>query len=164
MRALIDKGIDLEVRDGWGRTPLQIGVVRGDLGLCRLLIEAGANVNAKGEMRYRGETALCIAASWGNVDPGAQLCRVLLDAGARVGHRQRCGWTALHYAAANSCIDTCIVLIESGASIEATTYDGRTIGDVASPGVNQFLLAVREAKELHQITSKAPAVPKAVRL
>lgn len=168
MRALLNQGVDLEVRDGWGRTPLLIAVSRGDESLCRWLIDSGADVNSKGTLRYRGETALSIAASWGEDDVDAKLCRLLLSAGANVHHSQRSGWTALHYAAANSGIQTCMLLVRSGADIHAKSHDGRTFAKVASPEIRfeieRFLLAIREAEDLQKITVMATAPARAVRL
>lgn len=159
---------NLEIHDGWGRTPLLKAVSRGDISLCQILIEAGADVNVKGKNRYRGETALTIAAGWGEDDLDAELCRLLLSAGAIVRHQQRCGWTALHIAAANSGYETCKLLVQSGADIHARTNDGRSFREVASPEIkydlDRFLLAIHEAEKLTQTTKDATAPTKARRI
>jgi ankyrin repeat protein len=43
--ALIDKGTDVNVRDGQGRTALMIAVARGKLDVVRLLLQRGADPN-----------------------------------------------------------------------------------------------------------------------
>jgi ankyrin repeat protein len=69
-----------------GDTPLHLVAWRNDLEAVRLLIDAGADVNARGEM---DETPLHIAVHHGNV----QMVQVLLRAGARADIRSEFGDT-----------------------------------------------------------------------
>ena len=75
-----------------GDTPLHVVAWRNDLEAVRLLIGAGANVNATGEMN---ETPLHIAVGKGNV----HMVRALLEAGARTDIRSEFGVTASDRAA-----------------------------------------------------------------
>lgn len=59
----------------WGDTPLHVVVVWGDVEAARALVNAGADVNARGEDGY---TPLHEAVSFENIE----LVRLLLDAGA----------------------------------------------------------------------------------
>lgn len=69
-----------------GDTPLHLVAWRNDLEAVQLLIGAGADVNAKGEM---DETPLHIAVHHGNV----QMVQALLRAGARADIRSEFGDT-----------------------------------------------------------------------
>ena len=57
-----------------------------------------------------------------------KLCRVLLVARAAVNARGGNGWTALHYAATSSSksAETCQLLLDQGANLEARSHDGCT--------------------------------------
>lgn len=74
-----------------GDTPLHVVACRNDLEAVQLLIEAGADVNAKGEM---DETPLHIAVEHGNV----QMVQAMLRAGARTDTRSEFGGTPMERA------------------------------------------------------------------
>jgi ankyrin repeat protein len=76
-----------------GDTPLHVMVWRNDMEGARLLVTAGADVNAVGDM---GETSLHVAVRQGN----AQLVVLLLQAGADPDIRSEFGKTAREEAAA----------------------------------------------------------------
>jgi len=69
-----------------------------------------------------GRSALMKAAQLGQ----PQLCAALLSAKADPNSRGTNGWTALHHAAIGTCADTCRLLIERRAEVQAATSDGRT--------------------------------------
>jgi ankyrin repeat protein len=79
LRALLEVGLDPDVRDEAGRPPLQLAVAAGSLELVETLLAAGARVDARD---YDGRTPLEAALSLG--DPGAReaLTQRLLEAGA----------------------------------------------------------------------------------
>ena len=72
---LIDEKVDLNARDGRGRTPLMVAVYRNDLGAARALIEAGADLNLLDGQRY---DAVTIA----SVLNGVAMLDLVLEAGA----------------------------------------------------------------------------------
>lgn len=74
--ALIDKGTDVNARDGQGRTALMIAVARGRLEVVRLLLQRGADPNLADNL---GRTALREALDQNLNDIAA----TLKDAGAR---------------------------------------------------------------------------------
>jgi len=78
-----------EEHTGW--TALMLACQSTDHEMARLLIEAGASVNA---INVSGQTALHFAASYEN----PQSCRLLLEAGADPGIRDKEGLTAVDYA------------------------------------------------------------------
>lgn len=92
IKPLIDAGANVNIRDravGW--TPLHLVACEDHTELARLLIEAGADVNARSN---DGWTPLHCAA----FDDGADLAELLLDAGAQVNARDKHGQTPLSLA------------------------------------------------------------------
>jgi len=75
-----------------GDTPLHVVAWRNDFEAVRLLLAAGANPNAKGEM---DETPLHIAVKQGN----ARMVQAMLQAGARADIRSEFGETAMESGA-----------------------------------------------------------------
>lgn len=92
VRLLLDTpGIDIEILDAWDRTPLMLAADFGMAGAVELLLDRGANVNA----RFAGSPALSYAADEGH----EEAVRVLLAHGADVSARDRDGRTARETAA-----------------------------------------------------------------
>ena len=77
VKALLDKGADVNARDKEGRTALMFAVINLHRDAVRVLVERGANVNARAD---DGGTALIFAASGGD----AEIMRALLNQGADV--------------------------------------------------------------------------------
>lgn len=76
VRALLDKGADINARSPYGVTPLFFAASNGHVEVVKLLLERGAEVNVK-ETFYES-TALNAATSKGR----AQIVKILLDKGA----------------------------------------------------------------------------------
>ncbi|KAJ3107871.1 hypothetical protein HDU96_007754 [Phlyctochytrium bullatum] len=110
--------------DDWEKTPLHVAASEGAVGVARVVLEHGADPNARD---YRRRTALHRAA----LADHPKMCRVLVEAGAEVEARDEEGWTALGVAAGNGGCGAVRVLVEMGAEREVRTGDGRTAGEVA---------------------------------
>ncbi len=124
VRMLEMKSIDVEGRregvdyDGW--TCLLIAAWSGHLDICRLLIDKGAQVEAKNS---NGRTPLHYAAIFGRVEIVCLLC----DHGADVEAHDIGGLRPLHCAAYNGHITVLKELIEErNADINARDDDGMT--------------------------------------
>lgn len=122
VQAALAAGADTEVRDGEGRTPLMLAVYRDNIAAARLLINAGANMNAQDKIlnspflyagaeglteivqlcmkagadytvfNRYGGSALIPACERGHVETVAAL---LSDKKFPIDHINRLGWTAL---------------------------------------------------------------------
>lgn len=122
VKRLIQAGVDLEVRDGNGRTPLHVAAYASHEKAIQLLIEAGADANAFDNQKY---DIVTIAAVANNLEVlklalhlgGApsnitspyegtaliaaahlghhEVVKILIDAGAPLDHINNLHWTAL---------------------------------------------------------------------
>ena len=120
-------------------TCLHTAVRYGHLAICRLLLDKGAQVEAKSS---RGVTPLHFAAAEGHI----VIVRLLCDHGADVEARGNRGWRPLHEAAWYGHISVVKELIEErNAEINARTDDGRTALRVAiqqnKPDVAAYLVS-----------------------
>lgn len=144
-RWLFGKGdISVHSRDGAGDTLLHHACRYGDLESARILIDAGADVNATGEhgatplhmaakngtspelVRYLLEKGAFIEARDANNDRPIHLAiplkdsvvQLLVDAGVDVNAKGALGMTALHIAAAEGSELTVGLLLENGAFMQ----------------------------------------------
>lgn len=76
VRKLLEAGADPNARDQNGQTPLHHAARIGDEEVCKLLIDAGADVEA--EFEFNGARPLAVAVFHANED----VCKLLIDAGA----------------------------------------------------------------------------------
>lgn len=110
VKALLNRGVDVNARDSSGFTALIFAASYGHTDTVKLLLARGADANAKS--RLLGYTALMNAAASGKII----IVKDLLDAGADVNARNDDGITALTLAEELS--DTLIIelLKKRGAS------------------------------------------------
>jgi ankyrin repeat protein len=99
---------------------------QGDVDELKLLIEHGADVNAK--RPQEGSTVLMIACKQGNV----RLVDLLLKKGADVNSANVNGWTALMAAAADGHTEIVRLLLAHGADVNAKHAYGWTALKLAS--------------------------------
>ena len=123
VRMLNMRSIDVEGRQ-YGRdnkdTCLHVAAYNGHLAICRLLIDKGAQVEAKCS---GGSTPLHYAAHQGHV----QIVRLLCDHGADIKARDCYGYGPLHRAVIHDHISVVKELIEQrNAEVNAIDDDGRT--------------------------------------
>jgi ankyrin repeat protein len=131
LRALLDE--DPELATSWsddGFTPLHFAAFFGHPEAARLLVERGADLEARStnEQFALDAAPLHSASAAGHVEA----CRVLLNAGADVNAVQHGGYTALLDAAANGNDELVELLLERGADRTARLDDGRTFDDLRS--------------------------------
>ena len=135
---LIGDGADLSARDRdtWA-TPLMEAVSKiPDPGVTRVLIDAGADVNARGWFR---KTPLMYAARNANTE----VLDILLGAGADVGAEYRYGKTPLMYAVkSNTKPEILRTFIDAGADVNLKDMNGKTPLIYATENVNPEILSV----------------------
>lgn len=150
VRALAAQGIDVNVSQGDGVTPLHLAAERGDAAMVSVLLAAGASVDP--HTRVGDYTPLHLAARSGAADVvaalvaakagvqqatstsgvqplhlaagagSAEAIKTLLDAGADVNAREReWGQTALMFAASANRLEAVRVLLARGADVRLTT-------------------------------------------
>jgi hypothetical protein len=113
-----------------GDTPLHAAAAGYRTEIAKMLLEAGADSNAAGNMResrplhYAADG--CVGGSaW---DPKRQVAmiRLLLDAGAEIDAQDKNGATALHRAVRTRCAEAVKVLLDSGADAQRRNLPGST--------------------------------------
>lgn len=114
VRALIQKGADVNAAQGDGMTGLHWAAMNGNTRIAELLIAAGASVKAL--TRLGDYTPLHLASKAGHVE----VAKVLLDAGAdATALTSTGGVTALHFAAQTGNVEMIALLVAHGADVNA---------------------------------------------
>ncbi len=114
VRTLLDGSADVNHAMGDGTTALHWAAYRTDLDLARMLIQAGANVEAV--TRLGDISPLFMAAESGS----AEMIALLLGAGADPNSSKSTGTTPLMLAAASGDVDAVGMLLERGADVNST--------------------------------------------
>lgn len=114
VRALLQQGADVNAAQGDGMTALHWAADRGDLEMARMLVYAGAGLDAVTRMAEYTPLHLASRAGHGTV------VRALLKAGSDPAAATGSGGaTPLHLAAAAGDAEAVTVLIEHGADVDA---------------------------------------------
>jgi ankyrin repeat protein len=123
--AFISAGVDPNLPDQYGRTPLYYAALFNRNEMAALLLANKADPNSLASGPTSGsefaQAPLQIAASMGNL----RMASMLVDAGAQVNAKTKAGRVALHFAAIGNHLDLIRFLIERGA--EVNTRDGEGI-------------------------------------
>ena len=107
LRRLIVQGANINAADKCGATALMWAA--GDLGKVRLLVDHGAQVDARSDL---GRTPLLIAATYvGNTD----VVKYLLKSGAKITERDEFGETVLTSASKRGDVQLVATLLQAGA-------------------------------------------------
>ena len=113
VRSLLDEGAGVNEAQSDGMTALHWAAELGNVELVRLLVEAGADLEAV--TRIGGLTPLHVGAEVGQ----AATVRALLEAGAKARVRNVNGSTPLHFAALSGSVEAVDGLADHGADVNA---------------------------------------------
>jgi ankyrin repeat protein len=116
VQQLLAAGSDVNAARGDGLTPLHAATMAGDLDLARMLITAGAHVDATTTLV--GSTPLDLAAKNGRAD----LVDLLLKHGAHANAADRLGTTPLMLAAESGNAEAVMALLAAGADPNAAEH------------------------------------------
>ena len=119
VRLLLEKGAELDSKDGSGRTPLWWAAVRGHEAVMRLLLEKGAELDSKDML---GLTSLSLAAGSGH----EAVVRLLLEKGAELDSEDWSGQTPLSRAAGSGHEAVVRLLLEKGTELDLKDETDRT--------------------------------------
>jgi uncharacterized protein len=111
VRALLEKGADVNAAQGDGMTALHWAARQGEVATAAMLLHAGANVRAT--TRLGGYTPLLLASQMGH----APVIELLVKARADAKSASANGATALMLASASGRVDAVKALIEAGADV-----------------------------------------------
>eukprot|EP00912_Choanoflagellata_sp_UC4_P001364 UC4_evm1s845 len=122
VRLLIDMGLDVDVGDGEGNTPLNIASLKGHNTIIRNLLKGGANISRCNSL---GESSLHLACKMGRADAVSILLneKECLD---MINTQTSQGWTPLHFGVASGCTAVVEALMRSGANACVANNDGHT--------------------------------------
>jgi len=132
-------GVDVDLRDERGWTPLTISSFDGRDHLASLLLRHGARVAQRDKQGY---TPLHWAAFRGH----ERVVDLLLSQGADVNAASQSGWTPLMQAATRGHLIVAAKLLARGAFINATTRDGWTALHKASANGHTAVVSLLLAK------------------
>ncbi|KAL0210623.1 hypothetical protein RCL1_005059 [Eukaryota sp. TZLM3-RCL] len=118
---LLKCGVDFNIPDQKGRSPLHFACTIGNLPLVEFLLTLGVSFDAK--QQDSGHRPLHLSSRFGHAD----ICSILLQVGVDPDASDSQGWTALHHAVANNHLKTARVLIEGGANLCVQSESGLSV-------------------------------------
>ena len=141
VRKAVESGVDVNVTNDRGNTPLMFAAYNGHTAIARYLLEQGAEIGVR---NGQGRTALLFAAT----GPFPETAELLLerDADPNVTDTEE-GWSPLMFAAAEGNLAVVETLLEHGADPTLTDADGETARTFAENGDHaEVAAALREAE------------------
>lgn len=139
MAALLDSGVDTEIRDNKGRTPLMYAVCARNQNSVRFLLSADANANADSNFNL---SSLHIAAGMGETE----ILELLLDHGGDIDLKGYSGSSPLFYAINGNHPATVELLIARGADVLLTSdYGISPLHDAATVSGTEIAALLIEA-------------------
>ncbi|KAM4063318.1 ankyrin repeats (3 copies) domain-containing protein [Hirsutella rhossiliensis] len=139
----------LEARNKGGRTPLQLAAKTGQAAIARLLLETGANQDAKDLLQATPLHLTTVKTRSGISEWGqAAVARLLVEAGANKETRDHSNLTPLGRAAASGHYPVARLLVGAGADKEAKTKTWKT---------PLFLASANDHKQVSRLLIEAGA-------
>ena len=124
--------------DGW--TPLHLAAFFGKADTARMLLNKGAEVNARSTNAMENMPLHAAAAG-----RHADVVKLLIDHGASANARQHGGWTPLHAAAQNGDLESARALIAGGADVQTRADNNQSALDMALTKAQQAMVDYLES-------------------
>ena len=136
VKILLARGVNVNEKDANSCTALYTAANEGHRDLVIFLLEKGAEVNAKHNLR--GYTPLHCAAEKGYIE----IVKILLEKGADVNAKNTENYTPLHVAALQGHIDIVKILLEKGADVNAKDTEDSTPLHFAAQAGNMDIIEI----------------------
>lgn len=133
-----------------GFTALHLAAFFGKVEIARVLLDAGARVDADGRNAFANQPLHAAAAG-----RHIEVCRVLLAAGADVNATQHGGFAPLHSAAQHGDDGLVELFLSAGADPAATDASGRTPADLATTAGHEDVAARLRARAARRDEERA---------
>jgi ankyrin repeat protein len=162
LESLLATGINPDLPDRYGHTPLYYAAAYNEAASVELLLASHANPNTYVSTHYPADlhpfgaaTPLQYAAERGN----RRMASLLIEAGARVNEKGPTGRTALHCA--NRQLDVIALLLDKGADVNARDVDGTSPLDEAAwyGSLDTVALLLAHGARLNEPEPKTGATP-----
>lgn len=125
IHVFLSSGIDLEIKDERGWTPLMIAAANGKEKLSLLLIHSGARITARD---VNGFTPL----HWAALKGMSTIVELLLSKEVDVDSQSKFKWTPLMQACTRGHMPVCSILAAAGANVSLVNSEGSTALQIAS--------------------------------
>lgn len=151
VKRLLTLGARADASDKYGKRVIDVAARRGDVAVLKLLVNAGASLEAipKSEGKPGAEALICQSIEWSN---SGQETKALLDAGARVATDCGDGRQSLHLATFYRSLNVVNMLLAAGADVNAQDKYGSTplhyAARVNSPGIATALLSAGASRAI----------------
>ncbi|XP_071080411.1 ankyrin repeat and EF-hand domain-containing protein 1-like isoform X2 [Haliotis cracherodii] len=139
LKTAISKGIPVDTRDKYYKTPLMVACQGGLIDMARFLIENGASVNTRDNFKW---TPLHHACHSGQLD----VVDLLLEHGAEIDASTMGGGTPLTRAIESSRDNVVQMLIDKGAKVQTENRKGHNPMDIAQSWADPRCLDVVQKK------------------
>ena len=118
VKLFIQLGANVNAKNRYDSTPLQLAAKNGNIDVAKCLIEHGAKLDMKNKIY--GRAAIHYAVIYGKIE----VAKCLIEHGAKVDMKNEDGEAPLHLATENGDIEVVKCLIEHGANVNiANKYD-----------------------------------------